>query len=175
MTSGQQRKRFGKRLLGTAAASAFVLLAAAVGILAGPSEEADAANAAADTPGYAVEDFNYPQADKILTEKKLVLKRGDGHITLAECAPDTGQLELRAREIGNATFCFDVIGTEGWLTLEVPKAYSMKGNDYSTTVDMTIGDEKQSFDLKNGIWTGIGEIADPEHRDFTLVEIRTSK
>ncbi|MCZ4638571.1 hypothetical protein O3S69_31495, partial [Streptomyces rubrogriseus] len=36
-----------------------------------------ATEAVADAaPGYAVEDYNYPNADKILAEQNIVLKRG---------------------------------------------------------------------------------------------------
>lgn len=37
-----------------------------------------------------MEDFDYPQADKILAEKNLVLKRGGGHIALADRVAGTG-------------------------------------------------------------------------------------
>lgn len=125
-------------------------------------------------PGYTVEDFAYPQADKILAEKGLVLKRGDGHITLADCASGTGQLELLARGKGDK-ICFDVIGNEGFLALEIPAVYSVRGNDYSTTVDMTVDDEEKSFPITENTWTPVGESADPENRDFLLVEIRTTR
>ncbi|MEU2264384.1 hypothetical protein ABZ557_29860 [Streptomyces sp. NPDC019645] len=169
-----RRNRPAARILGTAAASALAVLATTAGILASPSGKAGTTTVADAGPGYAVEDFDYPQADKILAEKNLVLKRGDGHITLADCVAGTGQLELLARN--NASkICFNVVGNEGWLALEIPSVYSMKGNDYSTTIDMTVGTEEKSFDIDENTWTPVGETADPEHRDFLLVEIRTSK
>ncbi|MCT9113718.1 hypothetical protein ACFWD7_35365 [Streptomyces mirabilis] len=93
-----------------------------------------------------MEDFDYPQADKILAEKNLVLKRGDGHIALADRVAGTGQLELLARNNSGKTR-FKVVGDEGRLTLEIPAVYSVKGNDYATTVDMTVGTEEKSFDI----------------------------
>ncbi|MBP0461840.1 hypothetical protein [Streptomyces montanisoli] len=128
---------------------------------------------AADAPGYAVEDFNYPQADKILAEKHIVLKRGDGHITLADCANGTGQLQFYSLE--NDEVCFNVTGDSGWLTLELPSVYGVDGNDYTTQVDMTTDDEKKTFDVPANSWTPIGQSADPDGRQFMLVEIRSHK
>ncbi|MBT2396454.1 hypothetical protein J7E89_10800 [Streptomyces sp. ISL-100] len=126
-----------------------------------------------EAPGYAVEDFNYPQADKILAEKNIVLKRGDGHITLVDCASGTGFLEVWARE--KEKICFQVVGNSGWLTLEIPAVFAVKGNDYSTEVDMTTGTEEKSFDVAKNSWTAVGESADEQGREHMLVEIRSSK
>ncbi|NML50804.1 hypothetical protein HHL19_20055 [Streptomyces sp. R302] len=126
-----------------------------------------------EAPGYAVEGYNYPNADKILAEKDIVLKRGDGHIVLADCASETGLLEVWARD--KAKICFKVTGSSGWLTMEIPSVHLIKGNDYTTRVDMTVGAEEKSFDITKNTWTPVGESADPEGRDFMLVEIRTSK
>lgn len=165
------------RILGTMGASALAaaaVVAVAAGVHAGPSAGTATVHAADDAPAYAVEDFDYPQADKILAEQGIVLKRGDGHITLADCASGTGQLEVQAREHKDP-ICFDVIGDEGWLTLEIPAVFSVVGNDYSTTVDMTVGDEEKSFPIAKNTRTPVGESADPENRDYLLVEIRTAK
>ncbi|MCQ9180984.1 hypothetical protein KMT30_18450 [Streptomyces sp. IBSBF 2953] len=138
-------------------------------------ETADPAVPVADeAPGYAVEDFAYPQADKILREQGIVLKRGDGHITLADCADDSGLLQVRARR-NSETICFKTVGNSGWLTLEIPAVYVVKGNDYQTQVDMTVGDEQKSFDVAKNTWTAVGESADEQGREFMLMEIRTSK
>jgi hypothetical protein len=125
-------------------------------------------------PGYAVEDYNYPNADEILAEKNIVLKRGDGHIVLADCASETGLLEVWARSTDK--ICFKVTGNSGWLTLEIPSVYAVRGSvDQSAQVEMTVGTEEKSFDVAKNTWTGVGESADPEGRDHMLVEIRTSK
>jgi hypothetical protein len=170
------RKRLLRRALGTAAAAALAWLVATgapFGSGATPSAAPVTAPIADEAPGYAVEDFNYPQADKILAEQGITLKRGDGHITLADCVSGTGQLEVLARD--KSKICFQVTGNSGWLTLEFPSVYTIKGNDYTTQVDMTTGTEKQSFDIAKNTWTPVGESVDPSGREFTLVEIRTSK
>ncbi|MGW2559767.1 hypothetical protein ACWCXB_11070 [Streptomyces sp. NPDC001514] len=162
------------RALGIAAAGALAWVAVGG---AAPTERGTASEAltyvADEAPGFAVEDFNYPQADKILAEKGITLKRGDGHIVLADCASQTGLLEVWARS--KDKICFRVTGDSGWLTLEIPSVYGIKGNDYATEVDMTVGTEEKSFDVAQNTWTPVGESADPEGREHMLVEIRTSK
>ncbi|WP_406398426.1 hypothetical protein OH805_05575 [Streptomyces sp. NBC_00879] len=170
-----QRKRFIARTLGAAAAAgalAWLVLAGAAAETGGTGEAATPV--ADEAPGYAVEDFNYPLADKILAEKNIVLKRGDGHITLADCASGAGLLEIMARDKADK-ICFKVVGNSGWLTLEIPAVYAIKGNDYTTAVDMTVGTEEKSFDITKNAWTSVGEAADTEGRDHMLVEIRSTK
>ncbi len=126
-----------------------------------------------EAPGYAVEDFAYPQADKILEEQGILLKRGDGHIVLAACQAGTGQLEVYSRE--TASVCFEVSGSDGWLTMEIPSVYGVKTNEYATEVDMTVADEEKSWDIPANSWKGVGESDDGQGRPHVLVEIRTSK
>lgn len=167
-----------KRLIGTVmaamAAGALAWTAMADSAPASKGTASGAVRAVADEdPGYAVENFDYPQADKILAEKNIVLKRGDGHITLADCVTGTGQLEVQARD--KSKVCFDVKGTSGWLTLELPSVYLIKGNDYATEAEMTVGTEEQTYDIEKNTWTPVGESTDEQAREWTLLELRTSK
>ncbi|MFF3579411.1 hypothetical protein [Streptomyces mirabilis] len=172
------RKRLVRRVLGAAATTALAWLVVAQGLLGGSASTtstAAAVHAVADeTPGYAVEGFDYPQADKILAEQGITLKRGDGHIVLAECGSQTGLLEIMARASSDL-ICFRVTGNSGYLTLEIPSVYAIRGNDYAAQVDMTTADEEQSYDIAKNTWTPVGESADEQGREFMLVEIRTSK
>ena len=156
------------------AATVWLTTAYGGGSGAPPQVPQSTALVAEEMPGYAVEDFNYPQADKILAERNIILKRGDGHITLADCVSGTGLLEIMARDRTDK-MCFKVTGNSGWLTLELPAVHTIRGNDYTTTVDMTVGTEEKSYDIAKNTWTSVGESADPDRRDHTLVEIRTSK
>lgn len=166
-----------RRILGAAATTALAWLVVAQGLLGGSASTASTASAvhavADETPGYAVEGFDYPQADKILAEQGITLKRGDGHIVLADCASQTGLLEVWARS--SDLVCFRVTGNSGYLTLEIPSVYAIRGNDYAAQVDMTTADEEQSYDIAKNTWTPVGESADEQGREFMLVEIRTSK
>ncbi|MFW6690138.1 hypothetical protein [Streptomyces sp. MAR4 CNX-425] len=158
-----------------AAVGIAVLAAVAAWATAAPGEPGQVAPAAAGTPAYAVEDFNYPQADKIHQETGILLKRGDGHITLVDCATTTANvLEVYAR--GNAgPSCFRVTGDGGFLTLEMKSVYGIRGNDYTTEVDMTVDTEKKTYDIDTNAWTPVGESTDPDARDHLLVEIRSTK
>lgn len=166
-----------RRVLGAAATTALAWLVVAQGLTGGSTPatpSAAAVDAVADeAPGYAVEDFDYPQADKILAEQGITLKRGDGHIVLADCASQSGLLEILARS--SDMICFRVTGNSGYLTLEIPSVYAIRGNDYSAQVDMTTADEQQSYDIAKNTWTPVGESADEQGREFILLEIRTSK
>ncbi|MDH6440498.1 hypothetical protein M2158_009039 [Streptomyces sp. SAI-144] len=165
-----------RRALGTAAVAALAWVAVANGTSGASARHGGTAplgSVADEAPGYAVEDFAYPGADKILAEQGITLKRGDGHIVLAECGP-TGLLEVWARDRGEKV-CFRATGNSGYLALEIPSVYAIRGNDYTTQVDMTVGTEEQSYDISQNAWTPVGESADEEGREFMLVEIRTSK
>ncbi|MET9470284.1 hypothetical protein ABZY44_36920 [Streptomyces sp. NPDC006544] len=128
---------------------------------------------AEEGPGYAIEDFGYPNADKILAEQNITLKRGDGHILLANCASATDLLEVWSR--AKEKICFKVTGTTGYVTLEIPSVFAVKGNDYSAQVDMKVGEEDKTWDVNKNSWTAVGESADEQGREFMLMEIRTSK
>jgi hypothetical protein len=128
---------------------------------------------AGEAPGFAVEDFNYPQADKVLQEQGIVLKRGDGHITLADCASGSDLLEIWSRE--HQSICFKVTGSSGWLTMEIPSVYGVNTNAYDAELDMTVGTEEKSYDVPANSWAAVGESADEQGREHMLVEIRTSK
>lgn len=150
--------------------------AAVVALTAGGADPADgvSVSAVADAaPGYAVENFAYPQAGKILEEQGIVLKRGDGHIVLADCASQTGLLEVWPR--GKDKFCLRVTGDKGYLSLEVPAVYGVKGNDYQTEVNMIVDGVEKTFEVDENAWTPVGETADPDEREHMLVEIITSK
>ncbi|MFI1975989.1 hypothetical protein [Streptomyces wedmorensis] len=158
-------------------AGALAWLAVGGGTSATSAQERPAAmTVVAETgPGYAIEDFGYPDADRILAERGITLKRGDGHIVLADCTGGTDLLELWSRHRANDRVCFRVTGTTGYLSLEIPGVYAARGNSYSTVIDMTTGTEEKSFDVTRNTWTPVGESADDQSRDFTLMEIRTSK
>ncbi|MFF2118538.1 hypothetical protein ACFVXH_14585 [Kitasatospora sp. NPDC058184] len=124
-------------------------------------------------PGYAVEDFAYPNADGILAEQKIKLKRGDGHILLAPCTGAPELMEVFSHK--NEKVCFRVTGDKGYLSLEIPAVFGVKGNDYAAQVAMTTGTEEKTFPVDKNSWTAVGETADAQGRDFMLLEIRTSK
>ncbi|MFD7079306.1 hypothetical protein ACFYXV_31170 [Streptomyces sp. NPDC002181] len=163
------------RIAGAAvAAGALTWAAVTGGVTGGSTTEAIATKAIADEgPGYAIEDFAYPNADKILAEQKIKLKSGDGHILLAECTGAPELMEVFSHK--NEKICFRVTGDKGYLSLEIPSVFGVKGNNYAAQVEMSAGAEQKSFTVDKNAWTAVGETADDQGRDFMLLEIRTSK
>ncbi|MGW8766522.1 hypothetical protein ACWGN5_28945 [Streptomyces sp. NPDC055815] len=166
-------RRFARALGAAAAAGALAWLVVTSGPTGPAADAGDARPVAGEAPGFAVEDHAYPYADKILAEQGITLKRGDGHILLADCASGTGLMEVWSRE--KQRVCFRATGNGGWLTLEIPSVYGVKAADFTTEVDMTVGTEEKSFDVPANSWQPVGETADPEGRPHMLVEIRTTK
>ncbi|GAA0266881.1 hypothetical protein GCM10010302_00830 [Streptomyces polychromogenes] len=159
-----------------AAAVAGVLGWAAVseGGTSGSATESITAKAIVDEgPGEAIEDFAYPNAAKILAEQKIKLKSGDGHILLAECTGAPELMEVFSHK--SEKVCFRVTGDKGYLSLEIPSVFGVKGNNYAAQVEMSSGAEQKTYTVDKNSWTAVGETADEQGRDFMLLEIKTSK
>lgn len=134
---------------------------------------AQPAGASADQPGYAVEDFAYPGADKIEKERGIVLKRGDGHIVLADCTSTGELMEVYSR--GKDRICFRVTGRTGYLSLEIPGVYGVKADAaHKAEMTLTADGNKQNISLAKNQWKAAGETADPQGRPHVLMEISTS-
>ncbi|MFJ3924612.1 hypothetical protein [Streptomyces sp. NPDC090022] len=162
-----------RRVLVTATAAAACVAAAVGATYATGTPAAAAAPAGGDLPPYAVEDFAYPDAGRIQAELGITLKRGDGHVTLADCASATGLMEVYSRT--NGKICFRVTGKTGYLSLEIPAVYGMKGDAaHQADVTLTAEGSKQNVTVAPNEWKGVGEAADPERRDHVLVEISVS-
>ncbi|MFJ5707262.1 hypothetical protein [Streptomyces sp. NPDC093105] len=142
-------------------------------VVAGRPAAAPHSEPVAETgPGYAIEDYNYPDADKILAEQGLVLKRGDGHIVLADCGSDVNLLRFLARD--RADVCFKVTADTGYLTLEIPSVHGVRTDDsVNTHLAMTAEGDSVEYDIPAKTWEGVGESVDG--REHVLVEIRVSK
>ncbi|MFD0526027.1 trypsin-like serine protease [Kitasatospora arboriphila] len=121
----------------------------------------------------AVEDFSYPDAAQILAERGILLKRGNGNITLAACAAGSGQITVKAR--GASDICFQATGSRGYLSLEIPRATGIHGDGtHDVTANVTTNGETSTVSVNKNLWTAIGEAADPEGREGTLVEITST-
>ncbi|MFJ1763953.1 hypothetical protein ACIOD2_26810 [Amycolatopsis sp. NPDC088138] len=159
----------------------FIALAVGITALAatGSAAAASAATGAApadDTPPPIVEDYSYPGAAQIFQDRALTLISGDGHILLADCGP-AGLLEVHAYNSADHSpdpghYCFRVTGTTGYLRLEVPFAYQVKGDNHTVQATIEINGQNSTVPVAKNGWTGIGEGAgtDPS----TLLELRAS-
>ena len=123
-----------------------------------------------------VEDFAYPDRDKLLAEKGLKLISGDGNITLADCASgDSGLVRINSRDSGN--MCFAVSGPVGYLALEIQRTYLAKA-DTRADVMATVRTENtrtnetkvEEVGLEPDTWKSLGEGLDPDLTS-TVVEL----
>ena len=132
-----------------------------------------AAAGADDTQPTLEETYDYPDAAKILHDRKIRLIRGDGHIVLVDCAPGANVLRVQSRITKpNDDFCFQVKRAPGYVTLELEKAYYVRGDNHVVDATVTTDGHSETVPVRKNEWTEIGEITDPEGRPGTLVELR---
>lgn len=117
-----------------------------------------AAQAGSDgtTPPSAVEDFTYPLADRILKEKGIVLRKGDGHILLTECS-EPNQIQVWTRQNAEGKFCFRVIGRTGNLTLEVNEVFAVQTEDRAVRASLTSDGKSTTVDIPKDELKPVGE------------------
>ncbi|MFJ6637082.1 hypothetical protein ACIQMR_38075 [Streptomyces sp. NPDC091376] len=141
--------------------------------LAAPQTVPSAPRAAGDMP-LAVEDFNYPGADKVLAERNITLKRGDGHIVLTDitdvgqCLADPSNLLV---ESFLGKFCFRTNAKTGYLTLELPKAFSLWTGDQPVQATLTAEGEETVVNAPANDLTAVG-VGGGTDQQSTLVELR---
>ncbi|MBB4926403.1 FG-GAP-like repeat-containing protein [Kitasatospora kifunensis] len=115
------------------------------------------ATAAESAPPSAAEDFSYPGAAKILADRGITLKSGDGHIVLADCGSGTGLVQLYSRTATPSEVCFKITDRTGYLSLEIPQIYNIKGDDHAIKATLNTAGTVTSFDLAKNAWTPVGE------------------
>lgn len=131
-------------------------------------------------PPYAVETFDYPNAAKILREQGILLRKGDGHIILADCqAPDGQDIQVSTGvnhpgQTKTGRYCFKVTGTgkTGYLTLELPQVYNIMTGDVAVQADLTSAGKTQSVDVPKNFTKGVGPGDNPLAGPTVLVELR---
>ncbi|WP_424217275.1 hypothetical protein ACN20G_34895 (plasmid) [Streptomyces sp. BI20] len=162
-----------RRIIAAGALALAGAVAAVTAAVAAPTTAPRAAGAA--EPGYAIEDFSYPDGARIGAELGIVLKRGDGRITLVDCASADSKVQVFSRTVG--TVCFRATGPTGQLSVEIPTVYGLKGDaTHKTDVTLTAeGAPEQNIAVAKNEWKSVGETVDPQRRDHVLVEIRTSQ
>ncbi|MFF3114696.1 trypsin-like serine protease [Kitasatospora sp. NPDC057904] len=116
-----------------------------------PAVAADAA------PPSAVEGFSYPDAAKVLADRNITLKTGDGHIVLADCASGPGLVQLFSRTASPSEVCFKITGPTGYLALEIPQVYNIKGDDHAIKATLNTAGTVSSIDVNKNAWTPVGE------------------
>jgi hypothetical protein len=129
-----------------------------------------------------VENGSYPGAARVLAERGIKLITGDGHIMLADCGPDPDQppsdlilvQSLDQSLPAGANFCFKATGPHGYLTMEIPQVYFVRGENTRTiaakveTHDATPVVETFQVDPREWQPLGIGQ----SRGDATVLELR---
>ena len=128
-------------------------------------------------PPVAVEDYGYPGADRILAEKGIRLKKGDGRILLADCDPASQQMRVLTRKDDSVnragTYCFKAMGKTGRLTLELPQVFAVEaGTDHPIRADLTSNGQTTSVSVPKGGFESVGEGAGGA--PSVLVELRVT-
>lgn len=109
-------------------------------------------------PPSSVESLNYPNAASIQQAKNILLKRGDGNITLLESCDGTPDIELRSR-VAPYFFCFDVRDNpgHGFLTLELARTYYIRTQQYAVTATISAQGQQEVVQAPANTLTPIGE------------------
>ncbi|WP_380282319.1 trypsin-like serine protease [Kitasatospora purpeofusca] len=105
----------------------------------------------------AVEDFAYPGAAQVLADRNIVVKTGDGHIRLADCASGPGLVELYSRSATPSHVCFRITGPTGYLALEIPKVYNIRGDSHTLKATLNTAGSVTALDVNKNDWTPVGE------------------
>lgn len=128
-------------------------------------------------PPVAVEDYGYPGADRILAEKGIKLKKGDGHILLADCDQAAQQirvLTVKDDSVGRqGTYCFRATAKTGRLTLELPRVFAVEAADHPVSADLTADGKTTTVNVPQGGFESVGEGTVGGARSV-LVELRVT-
>lgn len=143
---------------------------------AAPLTTAAAAGTTDDTetqPPYAVEDFGYPDAEGILKEKGIVLRRGDGHITLTDCSAPH-QIQVWTLQNTEGRYCFRVTGKTGYLSLEVNRVHAIRTDDRAVRASLTTDGKTTTVDVPKDDYKPVGEGDQKDPRPAVLVELKVT-
>lgn len=155
------------RILSIVAGTALALSGAGLA-LASQQSDSDA-----DAPTI-VEDYTYPGAAQVLAQRGITIVSGDGHLTRVACGA-TDLIEVRSAGVpadldaDPGHYCFKVNGTRGSLTLTIPNAYQVKGDNHVVTATITVDSATSTVPITKNTWTGIGLGAGPD--PATLLEL----
>lgn len=101
---------------------------------ADPQPSGGTTTGTAVTPPSAVEDFAYPDAERIQREAGIKLIRGDGHIVFAACDDTAQQIKVMTVQGPGAdsrdSYCFNTTGKSGYLELNLPRVFALETADH---------------------------------------------
>ncbi|WP_432084527.1 hypothetical protein [Streptomyces sp. WAC 04229] len=122
------------------------------------SDDAPAmAGVAADSPAYAVEDFQHPDATRIFDEKGVKVLHGDGHVFFTECDGSPEQIQVWTRKSADGAYCFQTTSTTGFLKVEVPEVYALQTSETAVHAELSAEGKTQEVELSKNDFEGVGE------------------
>jgi len=125
----------------------------------------------------AVEDFSYPDADRILATKGIKLQRGDGHILLAECDQSTQQIRVYTVKDTSAgrdgLYCFRTTAKSGHLTLELPRVFALETGTHPISADLKANGQTTTVVVPKDGFESVGE-GSVGGAQSVLVELRVT-
>ncbi|MEU5049418.1 hypothetical protein [Streptomyces sp. NPDC021096] len=155
------------------------VVSVALGVSAFGVAMADPGPVEEDNPPSGVETFEYPNAAAILKERNIVLRKGDGHILLADCGVTKDIVISTSKVLPGQTpegqYCFKVTGTgkTGYLALEVPETYNVYAGAAPVRATATVGDQVEIVDVPKKKMKAVGEgHAGQDDKTAILVELR---
>jgi hypothetical protein len=167
---------------GASAIVGVTVLAAVSGVVVLSATSGSAAEQA-DVPPSIVEDYSYPGAEAILAQHGLKLFKGDGHIVFdsarsfndSQCPAGLIQVEkhLNVDPYG-VWYCFRTIGSKGYLTLEIPGTFGVRGGSETILVKAKLPDNTvlPTYEVQPNQPVAIEPGDDGEAPQAILVEIR---
>ncbi|MFD4905214.1 hypothetical protein [Kitasatospora purpeofusca] len=181
-----RKPRFPKTLLlsGTATLMAcigLVSLPAAQAITSAPATPAATGSTTEETIPLAIEDFQHPGAARLLTERKITLKQGDGRIRLKEGVENNTQtachgandIFVESRMDDKNGYCFTVSGTSGYLAMELPSVYGFWTEDRSVDAKLVAAGRETLVNIGPNSTVPVGESLPGGQRSI-LVELRVT-
>ncbi|MFJ7280215.1 trypsin-like serine protease [Kitasatospora sp. NPDC098663] len=145
-------------------------MALAIPVVAGSMPVA--ATAAEAPAPVAVENFAYPDAAKVPVDLNVTLKSGDGNIRLADCTSQENLLVVWSLATEPNNRCFRVTGPSGFLSMEIPKVFSIKGDDHVVKATLTSEGNTSTVDIEKNLNTPVG--AGTNSSPTVLLELNAS-
>ncbi|CAM5287435.1 hypothetical protein GCM10010329_85940 [Streptomyces spiroverticillatus] len=122
----------------------------------------------------AIEDFSYPNAAQVLADRGITLKKGDGHLVLADCAAAHDIRVEAGKDIADGKFCFKASSASGYLTMELPDVFAIFTKDqHSVRAKVTAEGETTTVNVPKNDWEQVGEgDSSTGNKPSVLVELR---
>ncbi|MFD4538048.1 hypothetical protein ACFWNL_37120 [Kitasatospora sp. NPDC058397] len=169
-----------KAVLATAVATLTAGIGFASLTAAQAAPQPSAAALAASAIPSAIEDFQHPGAERLLKDRKVSLKQGDGHIRLKEGPGNSTPTDCQASNeifvesrLDKAGYCFTVTGKTGYLAMEVPDVYIIWTEDRSVTARVVAADQEKKVDIGANSYAPVGD-GFPGGKRAVLVELRVT-